>query len=243
MAKPNAYMKIYWGDLLKDTPHLDAEGFGSYVLLLGAYWCRGGPLPDDDQFLRNVARCPTEHWMRMKGRLAEFFHVEAGLWKHKRVEKELAAAEEEYRLQCERTKSATEARQRNVERNDQRNVDVTSTVTKDVTTIVTITQSESESESESKSESKSESELDKADKASGSTKPTKLSARQREAARQAEGALKGEWVNDAGKWVNRIKRDAGKVERVMNEVCDAIKAGRIAGTPAAYAEDCWKRFT
>ena len=61
-----------------------------------------------------------------------------------------------------------------------------------------------------------------------------------------EAALPGQWEGplayDGGKWVNRIKVDAGKVERVLAEVVSAAKEGRIATTPGQYAEQIWKEF-
>jgi hypothetical protein len=49
-------------------------------------------------------------------------------------------------------------------------------------------------------------------------------------------------VNDAGKWVNRIKSKPNKVERVIAEVESAIKEKRIKQSPAQYAEQIWKEF-
>jgi hypothetical protein len=40
-----------------------------------------------------------------------------------------------------------------------------------------------------------------------------------------------QWVNDAGKWVNRIKANFGKTERVTAEIESAAKEGRIKTTP------------
>jgi len=57
-----------------------------------------------------------------------------------------------------------------------------------------------------------------------------------------EAALGDGWVNDAGKWVNRIKANARKCERVVAEVENAAKEHRIRTSPAAYAERVWKEF-
>ena len=65
---------------------------------------------------------------------------------------------------------------------------------------------------------------------------------QKELAKLGEEMLDGQWVNDAGKWVIRIKSQASKVERVFAEVMCAIKEKRITTSPAQYAEDTWKRF-
>lgn len=78
--------------------------------------------------------------------------------------------------------------------------------------------------------------------ANNPTKPNKLLPRQKELADRIESALGVQWVNDAGKWINRIKFASGKCERVIAEVESAAKEGRIRTTPAAFAEDTWKRF-
>ncbi len=55
-ARQDSWMPIYWGDHLRDTMHLTAEGHGAYLLLIAAYWTTGKPLPDDDDHLMTVAR-------------------------------------------------------------------------------------------------------------------------------------------------------------------------------------------
>ena len=71
---------------------------------------------------------------------------------------------------------------------------------------------------------------------------SKLSAAQKKMADRFESALGVQWVNDAGKWVNRIKKQFGKSERVTAEVESALKESRIKTTPAQYAEKIWKEF-
>jgi hypothetical protein len=51
-----------------------------------------------------------------------------------------------------------------------------------------------------------------------------------------------EWENDRQKWMKRIIKSQSKSERVIAELENAIKEGRVTTTPAAYAEDTWKRF-
>jgi hypothetical protein len=70
----------------------------------------------------------------------------------------------------------------------------------------------------------------------------KLSVQQWGIARQIEAALGPEWVNDAGKWINRAKANCPKCERVIAEVEDAARESRIKTTPARYAERIWKEF-
>ncbi len=61
-------------------------------------------------------------------------------------------------------------------------------------------------------------------------------------AARLENALGQQWVNDAGKWVKRLKEKAQKFERVVAEVESAITEKRIKTTPAQYAEQIWKEF-
>jgi DNA-binding Lrp family transcriptional regulator len=73
-------------------------------------------------------------------------------------------------------------------------------------------------------------------------KLVKLSGNQKAIADDAECVLGAEWVNDAGKWMNRIRADAEKVSRVIGETKRAAIQGEIKTTPARYAEDYWKRL-
>lgn len=83
---------MYWADFLADTQHLSREDLGSYILLIGAYWRKGEPLPDDDASLRRICRVEEALWPDVRRTLAALFTVEAGLWCHKRIESELAKA-------------------------------------------------------------------------------------------------------------------------------------------------------
>ena len=85
----------------------------------------------------------------------------------------------------------------------------------------------------------------------GPSKGRDLTPAQKDIADTVEEILGNEWMNDAGKWLNRItggRGDAGNaikaepmsVRDVFAEVADAIKHDRITGTPAAYAEFLWK---
>jgi len=78
---------------------------------------------------------------------------------------------------------------------------------------------------------------DKGDKASKKLGPTKS-----QLAQAFEETLTDQWINDAGKWVNRIKAETAKCERVLAEVQSAVKEQRIKTTPAQYAEQIWKEF-
>jgi uncharacterized protein YdaU (DUF1376 family) len=104
--KPAVWMPCMVKDLLADTLHLDNSQFGSYWLLICAYWMRRGPLSDDDQQLRQISRCKETEWVRTKGVLAQFFDTSNGLWTHEKVDSLLAEAIENMRLQQARTEAA-----------------------------------------------------------------------------------------------------------------------------------------
>lgn len=75
------------------------------------------------------------------------------------------------------------------------------------------------------------------------TKARKLSPMQKGLADRMEAVLETQWVNDAGKWINRIRGELGKSEHVIAEVENAKREGRIKTTPAQYAEHIWEEFT
>ena len=56
-------------------------------------------------------------------------------------------------------------------------------------------------------------------------------------------ALNSEWENDRQKWMGRIKRSVEKCERVLADLESAQREGAVKTSPAAYAEDTWKRFS
>lgn len=90
----DAWMPLYWGDYLRDTMHLRAEGHGAYLLLIAAYWTGGEPLPDDDDQLAAIARVSPETWQKLRPTIGRFFDIEGGLWRHGRIDRELAKAAE-----------------------------------------------------------------------------------------------------------------------------------------------------
>lgn len=66
---------MYWSDYFGDTMHLTTEQHGAYLLLLGAYWLRGGPLPADDAYLKQVTRA-GKRWGHIKPVVLAFFDLE-----------------------------------------------------------------------------------------------------------------------------------------------------------------------
>lgn len=103
------FMPLYWGDWLADTGHLSTEQHGCYFLLVGASWMRGPP-EDDDESLAQIVRLPLERWKLLRPKLAPFFKIENGVWRHKRVEAELAKAKDLSGKRREAARAANEAR-------------------------------------------------------------------------------------------------------------------------------------
>lgn len=96
--RPNAWMPIYWGDYSRDTAALNALCHGAYLMLLAHLWCTERGIPDDDVQLCRITRCDDlAEWRRVRPLVAGFFEIADGIWRHRRVERELDAA----RRRCE----------------------------------------------------------------------------------------------------------------------------------------------
>jgi uncharacterized protein YdaU (DUF1376 family) len=97
-GKPDTWMPLVIGDYLKDTARLSTEQHGAYLLLIMDYWVNGPP-PDDDAELSAITGLSPKAWRSHRDKLAKFFRIEDGHWRHKRVEEELerwAAKKEKY---------------------------------------------------------------------------------------------------------------------------------------------------
>lgn len=88
-TKPDAWMPLYIGDYKKDTGRLTRDQHGAYLLLIMEYWSTG-PLADDDQELAAIVLASVREWRKsLRPKLARFFIVVDGLWRHKRIDEEL----------------------------------------------------------------------------------------------------------------------------------------------------------
>ncbi len=90
--KPDEWMPLHIGDYHADTSHLTRDQHGAYLLLLMAYWRRGGPLPADDARLASTAKATPAEWRKLKPVMAEFFVEREGHWHQKRADDELTKA-------------------------------------------------------------------------------------------------------------------------------------------------------
>lgn len=109
------YMPLFVADYLADTAHLSAAEHGAYLLLVMNYWQRGKPLPADDRKLARIARMSDAEWQESRDTLAEFFHEQDGAWSHKRVEAEIAVAEEKTSKAKKAARISAEVRKANAE--------------------------------------------------------------------------------------------------------------------------------
>jgi uncharacterized protein YdaU (DUF1376 family) len=83
-------MPLYVSDYLGDTGHLSTLEHGAYMLLIMHYW-QTGALPDDDRKLARIARMQPDEWADVRGTLLGMFGEG---WTHKRIDAELAHAEQ-----------------------------------------------------------------------------------------------------------------------------------------------------
>lgn len=90
--KADTWMPLYVADYRKDTARLTCEQHGAYLLLIMDYWV-GGPLPDDDVSLAQIAHLEVRQWRKHRPMLERFFQIRRGQWFHKRVEEEREKAE------------------------------------------------------------------------------------------------------------------------------------------------------
>src|SRR6185369_6002890 len=93
--KTDAWMPLWIGAYLADTQMLSTLQHGAYLLLLMAYWRDRSALPDDDAA-----------WKKLRPALTRFFKVGNGVWWHKRVEAEIAAADKRKAGAIEKAKNA-----------------------------------------------------------------------------------------------------------------------------------------
>jgi len=105
------WMPMFWSDYRGDTSHLGAAHHGAYLLLIGHYWTRGKPLPDDDNVLWRIAAANgIQEWRKLRKVVAAFFQISDGLWRHRRVDSELAKAVERKGKAAEKARRAALAR-------------------------------------------------------------------------------------------------------------------------------------
>lgn len=106
------YIQLVIPEYIADTMHLSTEEHGAYLLLLFNYWQTGKPIPT--KRLQAITRLPNDRWTVVERSLNELFIVddENGVWKHKRIEKDLAEIRRKQKQRQEAGKASAEARAR-----------------------------------------------------------------------------------------------------------------------------------
>jgi uncharacterized protein YdaU (DUF1376 family) len=89
-----AWMPMYWGDYLRDTPHLSTTEHGAYLLIIAHYWCTG-PIPNETSRLARITRMSYQEWVSLRGGLLPFFTLDLSTNRlhHKRIDAELEKSE------------------------------------------------------------------------------------------------------------------------------------------------------
>lgn len=152
------WMPWYVGDWRRDTAHLSATESGAYREIIDECWVRGGAVTDSDRELWRIARADSiDHWRKdLRPVIAEFFSIEDGVWRHKRVDEELAKAAAQREAKRKQTEAARAARGRvRGEPTDTVTTPATTSVTTSVTNPVTTSVTETPSPSPIKKESSS----------------------------------------------------------------------------------------
>jgi uncharacterized protein YdaU (DUF1376 family) len=105
------WMPMFWSDYRGDTSHLGAAEHGAYLLLIGHYWTTGKPLPDDDNVLWRIASANgLAEWRKLRRKVAPFFQIHEGEWRHRRIDSELEKANEHKRKATNKARQAATAR-------------------------------------------------------------------------------------------------------------------------------------
>lgn len=108
--KTDVWMPLWIGAYLADTMKLTTLQHGAYFLLLIAYWRERKPLADVDDELRSITKLERAEWKKVRPVLAPFFKVADGVWWHKRVEAEIAAANARSKKATAKAEKAAQAR-------------------------------------------------------------------------------------------------------------------------------------
>lgn len=107
------WFPFYIGDYQADTMHLTRDQHGAYFLLMMAYYRRARALPDDNHYLAGIVKASGGEWRYLRPVMAEFFQIEDGLWRHKRIDAELAGQKAHREARSERGRANANKRWQN----------------------------------------------------------------------------------------------------------------------------------
>ena len=233
--------QFYAADFYDSAAILDQHETGALIRLICQQWTRGG-LPANQQLLERLAGGPVSETV-----LAKFPQCPDGIRRNERLEFERQKQAEYRERQRHAGLASAEAR---------KSAAVERRLNGGSIPVEAGLQPKGNSPSPSPSPSLPLIAIDKASASDLTSQelppqrvPTKakkpLKGKQKELADRIQAALGEQWVNDAGKWITRIKTPAkfSTCESVTAELENAIKESRISTTPAQFAEDTWKHFS
>ena len=226
---------------LTDTAWCDCATECAHNRLIDTYYALGTAIHDNREEIQNIGKIKDADYVRVRGNLQRLgWRFEGGLLRHKMIEETLADMDKVSVERREAGKKGAAARWQNDSKQDGKAIaePLANGMAKQCTDTVTVTVTNTETDINDKASAAAP----PVHSPTKTTKPKKLSNRQKKIADTLESAMGQEWTNDAGKWITRIKSNTAKAERVAAELSNAIKESRIGTTPARYAEDTWKRF-
>jgi len=92
------WYKRYPSDFISGTLQLSCEEKGAYSVVLDLIYDRGGPVPDDPQWIARVCNLSTRRWNQIRRRLLELGKLSAGdgHLTNSRAERQLKVEEKEH---------------------------------------------------------------------------------------------------------------------------------------------------
>lgn len=132
MSKPDSWLPLYVADYLADTTRLTTEQHGAYLLLIMDYW-RNGPPPDDDAVLAQITGLSSKRWKAHRAAIQVFFTIHEGIWRQKRIDKEISRAKSVVEQRSEAGRASANKRWGNGRCNENSNEIYNEPITGDVT--------------------------------------------------------------------------------------------------------------
>lgn len=141
--RPKVFQNMYWHDFDADTSGIPLFDRGVYLILIKEYWYNGGPLPDNKTFLYRKCVAISRAEKASVNRMLEAYFLHGnGVYRHPRIDRDLAQATEKIRKNRERAQKGAAARWQKT--------DATSNATSNAQAMLKQCPSESESESKKK---------------------------------------------------------------------------------------------
>lgn len=237
--------QFYPDDFIGGTITMSNEERGFYIMLLCLQWTQGSLTDRDFKHLANGMNDQSFQFVKNK-----FERNSDGSYYNFRLESVRSKQQEFRNKQSNAGKAGMEKRWKHnneitnniTENNSGYNDPITSSITNSITKNNSLSSSLTSSSSLTPSITPSPYTPTKLVAATPTKAGKKLLGSELMIAKRFESALNGQWINDSGKWVKRIKQNTDKTDRVIAEVELAIREKRIATTPAQYAEQIWKEF-